>query len=205
MGDGNHSLATAKTVWEEYKKAHSGEEGLECHPARWALVELENLYDPGIVFEPIHRLILGVPAAETERLLSKLPGSAWYSRPISGPTELSALTGDTSAERNRIGLVSGGRYRLVETSAPGLVVDSLQPLLDEYFGRNPGSVDYIHGEEELFRLSAQPSSVGLLLPPVRKSGLFETVARRGPLPRKSFSMGEAEEKRYYLEARRLFR
>jgi hypothetical protein len=205
MGDGNHSLATAKAIWEEYKEAHSGEEGLEAHPARWALVELENLYDPGIAFEPIHRLILGVPAAEAERLLSELPGSAWYNRPISGPAELSALTGDTSAEHNRIGLVSGGRCRLVETSAPGLVVDSLQPLLDGYFGHNPGSIDYIHGEEELFRLSAQPSAVGLLLPPVRKSGLFETVARRGPLPRKSFSMGEAEEKRYYLECRKLFR
>jgi hypothetical protein len=204
MGDGNHSLATAKAVWEEYKKAHPDEEGLEVHPARWALVELENLYDPGIAFEPIHRLILGIPAAEVERLLSELPGSAWYGRPISGPAELSALTGNTSAERNRIGLVSGGRYRLVETSAPGLVVDSLQPLLDEYLGCNPGSIDYIHGEEELFRLSSQSSAVGLLLPAVRKSGLFETVARRGPLPRKSFSMGEAKEKRYYLECRKLF-
>ena len=205
VGDGNHSLATAKAVWEEYKETHRGEASPESHPARWALVELENLYDPGIAFEPIHRLILGVPAGEVERLLSDLPGSVWYSRPISGPAELSALAGDKNAERNRIGLVSAGRCRLVETSAPGLVVDSLQPLLDEYFGRNPGSLDYIHGEEELFRLSVQPSAVGLLLPPVKKSGLFETVARRGPLPRKSFSMGEAEEKRYYLECRRLFR
>jgi hypothetical protein len=205
MGDGNHSLATAKAVWEEYKKTHRDEAGLESHPARWALVELENLYDPGIAFEPIHRLILGVPVGEVERLLSELPGSAWYGRPISGPAELSSLTGDKNAEHNRIGLVSGGICRLVETAAPGLVVDSLQPLLDGYLGHNPGSLDYIHGEEELFRLSVRPSSVGLLLPPVKKSGLFGTVARRGPLPRKSFSMGEAEEKRYYLECRKLFR
>jgi hypothetical protein len=205
MGDGNHSLATAKAVWEEYRETHRGGEGLESHPARWALVELENLYDPGIVFEPIHRFILGVPAGEVERLLSELPGSAWYNRPISNIAELSALAGDKSAERNRIGIVSGNRYSLIETSAPGLIIDSLQPLLDGYFEHNPGSIDYIHGEEELFRLSTQPSAVGLLLPPVKKSGLFETVARRGPLPRKSFSMGEAEEKRYYFESRRLFR
>jgi hypothetical protein len=206
MGDGNHSLAAARAVWEEYKEAHRGEAGLESHPARWALVELENLYDPGIAFEPIHRLILGLPFGEVERLLSELPGSAWYGRPISGPAELAALTGDKNAEHNRIGLVSGGICRLVETTAPGLVIDSLQPLLDGYLRHNPGSLDYIHGEEELFRLSAREnSSVGLLLPPVKKSGLFETVARRGPLPRKSFSMGEAEEKRYYLECRQLFR
>jgi hypothetical protein len=205
MGDGNHSLATAKAIWEEYKEAHRGEPGLESHPARWALVELENLYDQGIAFEPIHRLILGVSAGEAEALLSRLPQSEWSGRPVSSPAELSALVGDEKAERNRIGLISSGRYGLIETSAPGLITDSLQPLLDEYSKHRSGaSVDYIHGAEELFRLSAQPSAVGLLLPPVKKSGLFRTVARRGPLPRKSFSMGEAEEKRFYLECRKLF-
>jgi hypothetical protein len=204
IGDGNHSLAAAKGVWEEYKEAHRGEAGLESHPARWALVELENLYDPGIAFEPIHRLILGAAPGEVETLLSALPGFKWDVRPISGPEELSALVGDENAEQNRIGVISGGRCRLAGTSAPGLVIDALEPLLEGRFGDRPGSVDYIHGREELFRLAAQPSVTGLLLPPVKKSGLFRTIARRGPLPRKSFSMGEAEEKRYYLECRRLF-
>jgi hypothetical protein len=204
MGDGNHSLATAKAVWEEYKEAHRNEAGLESHPARWALVELENLYDPGIAFEPIHRLLSGASAGEAESLLAGLPGSSWYGGPIASAAELSALVGDKGAECNRIGVISDGRYRLVETSAPGLVTDSLEPLLESYFEHRPGSIDYIHGEDELFRLSARPSAVGLLLPPVKKSGLFQTVARRGPLPRKSFSMGEAEEKRYYLECRKLF-
>jgi hypothetical protein len=205
MGDGNHSLATAKAVWEEYKEAHRNEKDLETHPARWALVELENLYDPGIAFEPIHRFLQGVSAGEAESLLESLPGSRWYGRPISSAAELSALTGGRDTECNRIGVISGGRYKLIETSAPGLVIDSLEPLLDRHFKHRPGSIDYIHGEEELFKLSAQSSAVGLLLPPVKKSGLFQTVARRGPLPRKSFSMGEAEEKRYYLECRKLFR
>jgi hypothetical protein len=205
IGDGNHSLATAKATWEEYKEAHSNEPGLESHPARWALVELENLYDPGIAFEPIHRLLPGVSVEEAEALLSRLPHSEWSGRPISSPAELSALVGDQTAERNRIGLISGSHYALLETSAPGLITDSLQPLLDEYIAHKAGSsIDYIHGADELFRLSSQPSTAGLLLPPVKKSGLFRTVARRGPLPRKSFSMGEAEEKRFYLECRKLF-
>jgi hypothetical protein len=204
IGDGNHSLAAAKGVWEEYKEARRGEAGLESHPARWALVELENLYDPGIAFEPIHRLILGAAPGEVETLLSKLPGFTWYGRPVSGPEELSALVGDENAEQNRIGVIEGGRCRLAMTSAPVPVIDALQPLLDGRFGDRPGSVDYIHGGEDLFRLAALPSAAGLLLPPVKKSGLFQTVARRGPLPRKSFSMGEAEEKRYYLECRSLF-
>jgi hypothetical protein len=205
MGDGNHSLAAAKAVWEEYTEARRNESGLESHPARWALVELENLYDPGIAFEPIHRFLSGTSAGEAESLLEGLPDARWYSRPISGAAELSALVGSKNAEHNRIGVISDGRYKLVETSAPGLAIDSLEPLLDDHFKHRPGSIDYIHGEDELFRLSARPSTAGLLLPPVKKSGLFQTVARRGPLPRKSFSMGEAEEKRYYLECRKLFR
>ncbi|MDR2186092.1 MAG: DUF1015 domain-containing protein, partial [Treponema sp.] len=106
----------------------------------------------------------------------------------------------------------------VESRAPGLATDSLQPLLDGFIaaGKNPErpaagappiSIDYIHGEEELFRLAgpgAPAPALGILLPPIRKTGLFETVARSGPLPRKSFSMGEAVEKRFYFEARRLF-
>jgi hypothetical protein len=205
MGDGNHSLATAKAIWEEYKEAHRGEPGLEAHPARWALVELENLYDPGIAFEPIHRLILGASITEMETLLSRLPRPERSARLISTPAELSALVGDENAAHNRIGLIQNGRYSLLETTASGLITESLQPLLDEYLKHQSGaSIDYIHGADELFRVSAQPAAVGLLLPPIKKSGLFQTVARWGPLPRKSFSMGESWEKRFYLECRQLF-
>jgi hypothetical protein len=202
MGDGNHSLAAAKAVWDEYKAAHGGD--AEDHPARWALVEVENLYDPGIAFEPIHRVLFGASAAETLDLLSALPG--FSRRPVSGREELTRLVGDPDAPQSRLGLVEGTGLFLVESSAPPVITETLQPLLDAFLRDRTGlSIDYIHGEEEVFRLAgAGKRATGILLPPVKKSGLFETIARSGPLPRKSFSMGEGIEKRYYLECRRLF-
>jgi hypothetical protein len=195
-GDGNHSLATAKGVWEEYKAAQGG---LPEHPCRYALVEIENIYDPAITFEPIHRVIFDIGFDETLRLLSALPG--FSSRPAADWAELARLTGEPSGG-NRFGIVSHNRFALVETSDNGIATANLQPLLD----RQMLSIDYIHGTEELFRLASAGERIatGILLPPVKKSGLFETVARTGPLPRKSFSMGEAEEKRFYMECRKLF-
>jgi hypothetical protein len=215
VGDGNHSLATAKAVWEEYKQVHRGESGLADHPWRWALVEIENLYEPGIKFEPIHRAIFNTDIDEVLNILSLLPSA--YLHPVEeGPAALSALVNDQETGKNRLGLISENRYILLETSAPGLATVSLQPLLDKFIKQTASvvsvaadkrphspSIDYIHGEKELFRLAESPSTVGILLPPVRKNGLFETVARSGPLPRKSFSMGEACEKRFYLECRKL--
>jgi hypothetical protein len=212
VGDGNHSLAAAKGIWEEYKAAHAGEAGLAEHPARWALVELENLYDPGLSFEPIHRVVFNADPGRLLDLLSQLPGAA--SHPVEGPGKLRELVREPGGPGHRLGFVSGNRCLVLETEASGLATVSLQPLLDSFtargegIGGGPPSIDYIHGEEELFRLAAgqqggRPAS-GILLPPIRKEGLFETVAQSGPLPRKSFSMGEACEKRFYLECRRLF-
>jgi hypothetical protein len=182
MGDGNHSLATAKEVWEEYKKSHVRDPALMNHPARWALVELENLYDPGISFEPIHRVIFGVKPADVLAAVSGLPG----------------LVCKTSGDRP--GIIQ------VETTKEIIAAASLQPPLDKLVQAAGASMDYIHGEEELCRVvSGSPlPAVGVLFPPLQKSGLFRTVAETGPLPRKSFSMGSAEEKRFYLECRRLF-
>jgi hypothetical protein len=182
MGDGNHSLATAREVWEEYKKSHSRDSGLMNHPARWALVELENLYDPGISFEPIHRVIFGVKPEDVLAAISGLPD----------------LICKTSGDKP--GIIQ------VETSKEIIAAASLQPPLDELVKAAGASMDYIHGEEELCRLvsASRGSAAGVLFPPLQKGGLFRTVAERGPLPRKSFSMGSAEEKRFYLECRRLF-
>jgi hypothetical protein len=198
-GDGNHSLAAAKGAWDEYKAANRHSPGIENHPARWALVEIENLYDPAIEFEPIHRLVFNSSADEILALLSKLPG---FSRRT---TDRAALL---SGGKNHFGIICGDTCTRVETDAPGIATACLQPLLDSL---PKVKLDYIHGAEELIRLAAAEASaeaagpaVGILLPPVNKSGLFETVARSGPLPRKSFSMGEAEEKRFYLECRKLF-
>jgi hypothetical protein len=206
VGDGNHSLAAAKGIWEEYKAAHTGDADLAEHPARWALVELENLYDPGLSFEPIHRIVFKAPADRLIGLLSRLPGAASY--PVEGPGKLRELVRE-SGPGHRLGFVSGDRCLVFETNAPGLATVSLQPLLDAFIAggeRDAPSIDYIHGEEELIRLAAGQDSrpaAGILLPPIRKEGLFETIARSGPLPRKSFSLGEACEKRFYLECRRL--
>jgi hypothetical protein len=205
VGDGNHSLATAKAVWDEYKAAHP-EDSLDRHPARYALVEIENLYDPGIAFEPIHRVLFDIPLEEVLFALSSLPG--FSSRGVNGAEELSRLTAD-SAPGNRYGLFGGGQHILVETSATGIATKALQPLLDRLVDRagknGKGAIDYIHGKNELFRIVSEGRpAVGILLPPVKKPGLFQTVAESGPLPRKSFSMGEACEKRFYLECRKLF-
>jgi hypothetical protein len=215
VGDGNHSLASAKAVWDEYKAAHSGEPGLETHPAHWALVEMESLYDPGIAFEPIHRVVFGGDIETVLALLAALPD--FERRPVRDRAEFSRLVGDPMASKSRLGLIAGSALFLVETSAPPVITESLQPLLDDFArSHTEVSIDYIHGEDEVFRIASDgPASpkgtgdsrsavpVGILLPPVRKSGLFETVARSGPLPRKSFSMGEALEKRFYLECRGL--
>ncbi|MCL2128276.1 MAG: DUF1015 domain-containing protein [Treponema sp.] len=208
-GDGNHSLASAKGVWEEYKKSHaaeaSGGGGLPVHPCRYALVEIENIYDPAIQFEPIHRVVFGLGFDEAVRLLSALPG--FSCREAAGREDLARLTA-APIKGNRFGVVSGNRFSLVETAEGGLATACLQPLLDRAAAGAEGalSIDYIHGEDELFRLSSLPGrpATGILLPSVQKAGFFETVARTGPLPRKSFSMGEASEKRFYVECRKLF-
>ena len=206
VGDGNHSLASAKAIWEEYKMLHAGEVGLMDHPSRYALVEIENLYDPGIGFEPIHRLLLGADMAEVLTLLSKLPG--FTCRAVQGVEELGVLVGDERAAKTRLGLIGDRAYMLIESDVQGLATDHLQPLLDGFIagkGRNY-SIDYIHGYDALFgrTYDSEHPGVGMLLPPLKKGGLFKTVATHGPLPRKSFSMGEAQEKRFYLECRKLF-
>ena len=229
VGDGNHSLATAKAVWEEYKAVHSGETDLMNHNARWALVEIENLYDPALRFEPIHRIVFGAGAEAVLRLLEELPG--YHCRRLGSAAgtdaanqnhqnqwkELAALVQDESGGGLRLGIAAGTECFLVEAGPVPLAVDAVEPLLERLAAARPEtSIDYIHGTEELLRLAsltgpAAPAEntagaprTGILLPPFRKQGLFETVARRGPLPRKSFSMGEAREKRFYLECRSLF-
>lgn len=217
-GDGNHSLAAAKAVWDEYKALHKNGKGVENHPARWALVEIENIYDGGIAFEPIHRVIFGARGDEVLAAISALPGFSVKTpgrNQAAAREELLAFVNDPAPEGNRYGLAApaggpggGLAFSLIETKAAGIATAELQPLLDELVRRGSGglSIDYIHGEEEVLRLvsdSPRPAA-GLILPPVKKDGLFKTVAAAGPLPRKSFSMGEALEKRFYLECRRLF-
>ncbi len=181
VGDGNHSLATAKSCYEELKKAHPGED-LSNHPARYALVELENIHDEAQVFEPIHRVITHT---DPQSLLSALEreGCAEGGFPVQW----------------YIGQTSGTVY--LDRSRSQLAVGALQSFLDAYLKENPGEIDYIHGDGDLRQLANQPEAIGFLLPAMEKSQLFRGVIADGILPRKTFSMGHAREKRYYLEGR----
>lgn len=175
VGDGNHSLASAKALYEEYKAAGDP----RAKNARYALVELENLRSNSIVFEPIHRIIYDAPQF-AEYLKS-------YS---SGTVKRTMLIG---AEE-------------VTFSAPSSEIETyktVQTALDEFVKANGGDVDYIHGESDLRTLCKDKQAVGVIMPAIAKDEFFDYIAKNGSLPRKTFSMGEAYEKRYYMECRDL--
>ncbi len=208
VGDGNHSLATAKAVWDEYK----AETGLTDSPVRYALVEIVNIYDEGLTFEPIHRVLFGIDAdAITSYVQNKLGGTLTE---CATAKELEDKVKNSSASFGFVSKAENGKdkFILLETPVKELAVSRLQPVLDEYIATlknaDAVSIDYIHGSDEVFRLGAQDCkekrTVSILLPPVAKDSFFATINSRGPLPRKSFSMGEASEKRFYLECRKLF-
>ena len=183
VGDGNHSLASAKANYEEKKGTP------EAEKARYALVELVNLHDESLEFEPIHRVCFGVDGeAMLNALLERYPG---------------AHTG--TGRGQQFELLCGGEKTVVTIpNAPSqLAVGTLQAFLDDYLPTVNGTVDYIHGADVVERLCAQEHTVGFLLPAMGKDELFPTVVHDGVLPRKTFSMGEACDKRFYLEARKI--
>ena len=200
MGDGNHSLATAKTAWENIKKTLSPEE-IEGHPARYALCEIENIHDDGIVFEPIHRVIFANQGQSGMDLvnklvdhLGKLNGKAYLADADAavpeGAFEIPYITG---AQRGKI---------IIEEPENKLEVGALQAALDIMVKEEKVcDIDYIHGTAAVEKLSARDGNAGFMLPPMDKFMLFPAVAADGALPRKTFSMGEANEKRYYIESR----
>lgn len=186
MGDGNHSLATAKAYYEELKAANPGKD-LSDHPARYALCEIVDLHSPALEFEAIHRIVTGT---DPEALMAAL-------------TEKLALSQEESAQK--ITIVENGSHRdvYVHTPLSKLAVGSLQNALDELLPTIGGEVDYIHGTEVVDSLSKQDNAIGFILPDMGKNELFPTVIADGALPRKTFSMGHAWDKRYYMEARRI--
>lgn len=186
MGDGNHSLATAKEYYEQLKRENPDKD-LSNHPARYALAEIVNLHSPALRFEAIHRIVEGV---DTEKLLSALK---------------SELGASDSEGVQQFTAVVGGNDITINVTKPtsNLTVGSLQQFLDKYIKENGGKVDYIHGEDVVRKLAAAPDSIGFLLPDMGKDELFPTVIKDGALPRKTFSMGHAEDKRFYMECRRI--
>ena len=185
VGDGNHSLASAKAYYEGLKKKLSPQEALG-HPARYALVELVNLHDSSLVFEPIHRVLFNV---KPDEILNRLEQFCGF--------------GETG---QYVEAVFNGQSRKLHFARPvhQLAVGTLQKFLDEIIKDCAGAeLDYIHEEETVRSLAAKEGNMGFILSPMGKSELFKSVILDGPLPRKTFSMGSGRDKRYYLEARRI--
>lgn len=185
MGDGNHSLATAKACYEQLK-ATIGDAALE-HPARYCLVELVNLHSDALQFEPIHRI---VAQTNPDRLMDALKEA--------GLEEGNAHPQTIEVVRNGVHQI----YSFAQESSK-LAVGSLQNALDRLVPQIGGEIDYIHGEDVVDELSQKEGSIGFILPNMAKEDLFPTVIADGALPRKTFSMGHAHDKRFYLECRRI--
>ena len=191
VGDGNHSLATAKECYERQKRL-TPQEKWDTLPARFALCELVNLHDDSLEFEPIHRVVFNTePEALLDALMDYYPGAKRGAEP----------EGDGLPVRY-VYTGSEGTVMLPR-SAHWLAVGALQSFLDDYLVDRPGRVDYIHGEDVAREFAARPGNIAFLLPPMPKEELFPAVIHSGVLPRKTFSMGEAHDKRFYLEARKI--
>ena len=188
VGDGNHSLASAKEIWREKKAAGAPMD----HPARYALVEVENIHDAGLHFHPIHRVLFDVEPDQLIAFLQK---------------ELSAeVVREPDAPAHLVMVTSRGEERWSFPVPEGrLAVEPLQDALDAYLSSHTrSSIDYIHGDDSVRELAgASADRLGMILPDLDKSSFFKRITDVGPYPRKTFSIGEAVEKRYYLESRRL--
>lgn len=182
VGDGNHSLATARAHWMEVKAALP-QEKWQDHPARFAMVELNNIYDESLIFEPIHRVIFDTTVSHIKELLQN-----------------AQLELDMDSPDLVIVSAKGDLPYRINNPLHTLPVGTVQKLLDQDAALN---LDYVHGEDAVRKIVEEENAVGILLPAMEKSLLFPAVEKGGPLPRKTFSMGEANEKRYYMEARKI--
>lgn len=186
MGDGNHSLATAKEFYEQLKRENPDKD-LSNHPARYALVEIVNLHSPALEFEAIHRIVTNV---NTDNLMAEM-------------TEALGLSEEKSEQSFSVLLNGTEKTVYVHKPTSQLTVGSLQEFLDAYLKKTGAKIDYIHGIGVVKSLAEQENSIGFILPDMLKSELFPTVIKDGALPRKTFSMGHAEDKRFYVECRKI--
>ncbi len=198
VGDGNHSMATAKAHWETIKRTLSETEQ-RCHPARFALVEIVNIHDNSLIIEPIHRVLFSVEVAEVwnaaRAFFAKAGGEFFLSH--CPPTEPDILSYPYFSEQ-RAG------WACIRGSKWNFPLAALQAFLDAYLAVHPAaSIDYIHGADVTKSLAQQAGNLGFILPDISKNQLFKGVITDGVLPRKTFSMGHACEKRYYMEARKI--
>ena len=198
VGDGNHSMATAKAYWEQVKEGLSESER-ETHPARYALVEVVNIHDESLIIEPIHRVMFHVDADE---LLSA--AARFYEANGCKATEAAGAQAEDGAHMfpYRAGARSG--VLTVQNPKWAIPLATLQAFLDDFLAAHQDAkIDYIHGADVVGQLAAQEGNMGFLLPDLQKNDLFRGVVVDGVLPRKTFSMGEAHEKRYYMECKKI--
>ena len=188
VGDGNHSLATAKQCYEDLKQVTPRDQWASL-PARYALVEVVNNHDDALTFEPIHRVLVSVDREEFLAAFRAAYPNAYEGR----------------GEGHVIEVVWEGHDSFITVPDPKvqLAVGTLQAVIDEYLKTHGGEVDYIHGDDVTRELGSRPGNLGFLLPAMGKEQLFKTVMADGVLPRKTFSMGHAQDKRYYVEARKI--
>jgi hypothetical protein len=200
MGDGNHSLATAKAIWEKMKP----EVGLD-HPARYALVEIENVHDDGLEFEAIHRVLFNLKKDVLAEMKARFGANFQYET-MAGEEDMVQRVDLAADEQQLIGFVKDGKFGVIEIKTPPthLAVGTLQAFLDAFMKEDGAEkIDYVHGTDVVIRLGSETGNAGFYLAGMHKSELFKTVILDGALPRKTFSMGEAREKRFYMEARKI--
>ena len=188
VGDGNNSIATAKLHYDNLKRTLSPQK-LRNHPARYTLSEIVNLHDDSFEFEPINRVLFGVDTANFLHQLSHVHRISYS--PQEGQQYFDCVIGD---ETKRIGIAD---------PSSNVVTGTVQNFIDHYIREFSGKVDYVHGENIVRQLAAQTDNVGILFPSIPKESLFETILIDGILPRKTFSMGTAADKRFYLECRKI--
>lgn len=208
MGDGNHSLATAKVIWETLKREAADKDAIMRHPARYSLVELVNIHDAGLEFEPIHRVLFNLDYKDLfarMRTYFEKQGSTCATQTFASLAELKAQP-QTQPQAHLFPYVTPGGYGIFTVDTPKLFLEyaTLQTFLDAYLKETPSvKIDYVHGEEIVTELGSQAGNIGFYLPTISKQTFFKTIVLDGALPRKTFSMGHADEKRFYLECRRI--
>lgn len=200
MGDGNHSLATAKSCWEDIKPGLSEEER-KNHPARFALVEIENIFDPGLLFEPIHRVFFHTDIETFDSILSSFCKSFTKEKVCCSH----GLIKKTNMPGQHFGLNCGDDFYVytVEGGDKAIAAGTIQLVIDRMLEEKKGEVDYIHGVDVTLELGAKKGNLGIVLPDVSKDNFFADMLKDGAYPRKTFSIGHANEKRYYMEARKI--
>jgi len=201
MGDGNHSMAAAKEYWDQIKP----QVGMN-HPARYALVEIVNVHDEGLEFEPIHRILFNLQRDLLVELKNYF-GENFSNSTASSYEEMTQKVDSAEGQKQVVGLVRGrNQFGVIEIANPksNLAVGTIQSFLDVFMENNGAEkIDYVHGEDVLKKIASQKEHAGFYLAGMHKSDLFKTVIVDGVLPRKAFSMGEAKDKRFYLEARKI--